>query len=155
MSPRHWRREYARFSSKQQRSIKVNNYTKQISEKFSMFSPMWDKNFDVSSEVPLESLSFALYVNRQRKISRYQAIKSKWTCCFKTEIHNYSFDARKKIRNENIQRKFCQENLYMSFAVHGNVKLKLPNGMGRPGKRMCFYSKHKTSNQIPMVKLNQ
>jgi hypothetical protein len=64
---------------------------------------------------------------RQRTISRYQAIKSKWTCCFKTEIHHYSFDARKKIRNENIQRKFCQENLYMSFAVHGNVKLKLPN----------------------------
>ena len=34
---------------------------------------------------------------RQRKILRYQAVKSKLTWCFKTEIHNYSFDARKKI----------------------------------------------------------
>jgi hypothetical protein len=63
---------------------------------------------------------------RQRKILRYQAIKSKWTCCFKTEIHNYSFDARKKIWNENVQRKFCQEISYLLFAVPGNVKLKLP-----------------------------
>ena len=61
---------------------------------------------------------------RQRKILRYQAIKSKWTCCFKIEIHNYSFDARKKIWKENVQRKFCQEISYQSFAVPGNVKLK-------------------------------
>jgi hypothetical protein len=63
---------------------------------------------------------------RQRKILRYQVIKSKWTCCFKTEIHNYSFDARNKIWNENVQRKFCQENSNLPFAVTGNVKLKLP-----------------------------
>jgi hypothetical protein len=64
---------------------------------------------------------------RQRKILRYQAIKSKFrSCCFKTEIHNYSFDARKKIWNENVQRKFCQESSNLPFAVPGNVKLKLP-----------------------------
>ena len=63
---------------------------------------------------------------RQRKILRYQAIKSKWTCCFKTEIHNYSFDARKKIWNENVQRQFCQESSNLPFAVPRNVKLKLP-----------------------------
>jgi hypothetical protein len=64
---------------------------------------------------------------RQRKKLRYQAIKSKWTCWFKTDIHNYSFDARKKIWNENVQRKFCQESSNLPFAVPGNVKLKLPN----------------------------
>jgi hypothetical protein len=78
----------------------------------------------------LESLSFALYVKRQmprqRKILRYQAIKSKWTCCFKTEIQNHSFNARKKIWNENVQRKFCQECSNLPFAVPGNVKLNLP-----------------------------
>jgi hypothetical protein len=64
---------------------------------------------------------------RQRKILRYQALTSKWTCCFKTEIHNYSFDAKKKIWNDNIQRTFCQESLNLPFAVPGNVKLKLHN----------------------------
>jgi hypothetical protein len=80
-----------------------------------------------------ESLSFALYVIRQTanarqsgKMLRYQAIKRKWTCCFKTEIHNYCFDAKKKIWNENVQRKFCQESSNLPFAVPGNVKLKLP-----------------------------
>jgi hypothetical protein len=63
---------------------------------------------------------------RQRKILRYQAMKSKWTSSFKTEIHNYSFDTRKKIWNENVQRKFCQESSNLPFAVPGNVKLKLP-----------------------------
>ena len=67
----------------------------------------------------LESLSFALYGQtanaRQRKILRYQAIKSKLACCFKTEIHNHSFDTRKKIWNENIQQKFCQENSNLPF----------------------------------------
>jgi hypothetical protein len=45
---------------------------------------------------------------RQGKILRYQAIKSTQTCCFKTEIHNYSFDARKyetKTFNENFAKK--------------------------------------------------
>jgi hypothetical protein len=65
-------------------------------------------------------------VNARQKNLQYQAIKSKWTCCFKTEINNYSFDARKKIWNENVQRKFCQENSNLPFAVPGNVKLKLP-----------------------------
>jgi hypothetical protein len=66
---------------------------------------------------------------RQRNIIWYQAIKSKWTCCFKTAMHNYFFDTRKKIWNENVQRKFCQEssNLPFAVAVPGNVKLKLPN----------------------------
>jgi hypothetical protein len=64
---------------------------------------------------------------RQRKKLRYQAIKSKWTCCFKTEIHNYSFDTRKKKWNENVQRKFCPESSNLPFAVPGNVKLKLHN----------------------------
>jgi hypothetical protein len=63
---------------------------------------------------------------RQRKMLRYQAIKSKWTCCFKTEINNYSFDARKRIWNANVQQKFCQESSNLAFAVPGNVKLKLP-----------------------------
>ena len=63
---------------------------------------------------------------RQGKMLRYQAIKGTWTCCFKTEIHNYSFDARKTIWNENVQRKICQGSSYLSFAVLGNVKLKLP-----------------------------
>jgi hypothetical protein len=63
----------------------------------------------------LESLSFAfirqMADGRQRNVLRYQAIKSKWTCCFKTAMHDYSFDTRKKIWNENVQRKFCHENL--------------------------------------------
>jgi hypothetical protein len=42
-------------------------------------------------------------------------------------MHDYSFDARKKIWNENVQRKFCQESSNLPFAVPGNVKLKLPN----------------------------
>jgi hypothetical protein len=63
---------------------------------------------------------------RQRKILRYQAIKSKLACCFKTEIYNYSFDTRKKMWNENVQQKFWQENSNLPFAVPGNVKLKLP-----------------------------
>jgi hypothetical protein len=62
---------------------------------------------------------------RQRKILWYQAIKSKLACCFKTEIHNYSFDTRKKIWNENVQQKFCQENLNLPFAIPGNVKLPI------------------------------
>jgi hypothetical protein len=41
-------------------------------------------------------------------------------------MHDYSFDARKKIWNENVQRKYCQESSNMPFAVPGNVKLKLP-----------------------------
>jgi hypothetical protein len=69
---------------------------------------------------------------------RYQAIKSKWTCCLKTEIHNYSFDARKKIWNENVQRKFCQESSNLPFAVPGNVKLKLPNGAALPKAIKCY-----------------
>jgi hypothetical protein len=47
---------------------------------------------------------------KQRKFLRYQTRTSKWTCCFKIEIHNYSFDARKKIWNENVERKLCQES---------------------------------------------
>ena len=62
--------------------------------------------------------------DRQRKILRYQAIKNKWTCCFK--MHDYYFDTRKKIWNENVQRKFCQESSNLPFAVPGNAKLKLP-----------------------------
>jgi hypothetical protein len=51
---------------------------------------------------------------RQRKILRCQAIKSKLTCCFKTEIHNYSFDRRKKkfetqMFNENFAMKCSNE----------------------------------------------
>jgi hypothetical protein len=68
----------------------------------------------------IESLSFASVIRQtanamQRNILRYQAIKSKWTCCFKTEIHNYSFDATKRIWNENVQRKFCQESSNLPF----------------------------------------
>jgi hypothetical protein len=40
-------------------------------------------------------------------------------------MHDYSFDTRKKIWNENVQRKFCQESSNQPFAVPGNVKLKL------------------------------
>jgi hypothetical protein len=89
----------------------------------------FDFKFPVGGSVPavlLESLSFASNSKRQGKNIFYQAIKSKWTCCFKTEIHNYSFDARKKIWNENVQRQFCQESSDLPFAVPGNVKLKLP-----------------------------
>jgi hypothetical protein len=46
---------------------------------------------------------------RQRKILRYQAIKSKLICYFKTEIHNYSFDARKKIWNETFNKNFAKK----------------------------------------------
>jgi hypothetical protein len=38
-------------------------------------------------------------------------------------MHDYSFDARKKVWNENVQRKFCEESSNMPFAVPGNVKL--------------------------------
>jgi hypothetical protein len=63
---------------------------------------------------------------RQSKIlRRYQAIKSKCTCCFKTAMHYCSFDTRKKIWNENVQHKFCQEISNLPFAVPGNVKLNL------------------------------
>jgi hypothetical protein len=41
-------------------------------------------------------------------------------------MHNYSFGTRKKIWNENVQRKFCQESSNLPFAIPGNVKLKLP-----------------------------
>jgi hypothetical protein len=36
---------------------------------------------------------------RQRNNLRYQAIKNEWTCCFRTAMHDYSFDTRKKIWN--------------------------------------------------------
>jgi hypothetical protein len=42
---------------------------------------------------------FKLRVIRQN-ILRYQAIKSKLTCCFKTEIHNYSFNTRKNMKRK-------------------------------------------------------
>ena len=47
---------------------------------------------------------------RQRKILRYQAVKSKWTCCFKTAMHDYilSTQERKyetKTFNENFAKK--------------------------------------------------
>ena len=65
---------------------------------------------------------------------RYQAIKSINELAvlkLKYISHNYSFDARKKIRNKNVQRNFCgQENLCLPFAVRGNVKLKLPRVTG-------------------------
>jgi hypothetical protein len=76
---------------------------------------------------------------RQRKILRYQAIKSKWTCRFKTEIHNYSFDAREKIWNEDVQPKFCQESSNLPFAVPGNVKLKLPTIFINTASRKKWY----------------
>jgi hypothetical protein len=69
---------------------------------------------------------------------RYQAIKSINELAvlkLKYISHNYSFDARKKIRNENVQRNFCQENLCLPFAVRGNVKLKLPSVTGLLKKR--------------------
>jgi hypothetical protein len=98
---------------------------------FSCFLYFIKNNWSELTRYVIESLSFALYRctsnGRQRKILRYQAIKSKLTCCFKTEIRNYSFDTRKKIWNVNIQRKFCQENSNLPFAVPGNEKLKLPN----------------------------
>jgi hypothetical protein len=77
---------------------------------------------------------------RQRKILRYQAIKSKWTCRFKTEIHHYSFDARKKICNENVQPKYCQESSNLPFAVPGNVKLKLPNNSNCRVFKQSYFS---------------
>jgi hypothetical protein len=42
-------------------------------------------------------------------------------------MHDYSFDTRKKIWKENVQRKFCEESSNLPFAVPGNAKLKLPN----------------------------
>jgi hypothetical protein len=41
-------------------------------------------------------------------------------------MHDHSFDTRKKIWNENVQRKFYQESSNLPFAVPGNAKLKLP-----------------------------
>ena len=55
---------------------------------------------------------------RQRKILWYQAIKSKWTCCFKTAMHDCSFDTRKKIWNENVQRKFYQESSNLPWSLN-------------------------------------
>ena len=49
-------------------------------------------------------------------------------------MHVCSFDTRKKIRNENFQRKFYQESSNLPFAVPGNVKLKLPIRSARRGK---------------------
>ena len=51
----------------------------------------------------------------KEKFYGIRPIKSKWTCCFKTAIHAYSFDTRKKIRNENVPRKFCQESSNLPF----------------------------------------
>jgi hypothetical protein len=47
---------------------------------------------------------------RQRNILRYQTIKSKWTCCFKTEIHIIILSTQKrkyetKPYNENFAKK--------------------------------------------------
>ena len=53
----------------------------------------------LSRGLKIERLSFAFIGQtanaRQRKTLRYQAIKSRWT--FKTVMHNYSFDTRRKI----------------------------------------------------------
>jgi hypothetical protein len=46
---------------------------------------------------------------RQRKKLRYQAIKSKWTCCFKTAMHDYSFDTRKKIWKKTFNENFAKK----------------------------------------------
>jgi hypothetical protein len=61
--------------------------------------------------------------------------------CFKTAMRNYFFDTttRKKIWNENVQRKFCQESSNLPFAVPGNVKLKLP---------IHVYGKRETANEV-------
>ena len=101
---------------------------------YTMRRPFWHTLY-LDSSLIISNREFKLRIirqtsnGRQRKILRYPAIKSKLTCCFKTEIHNYSFDTRKKIWNENVQRIFCQENTNLPFAVPGNVKLKFPNNM--------------------------
>jgi hypothetical protein len=101
--------------------LRLNNYVLIYSLDYFLFTTI----------VTLESISKLRVIRqtanaRQRKMLWYQAIKSKWNCCFKTEIRNYSFDARKKIWNENVRRQFCEEGSNLSFAVPGNVKLKLP-----------------------------
>jgi hypothetical protein len=50
--------------------------------------------------ISLESLTSRYTSNGKRQAKkkfRYHAIKSKLICCFKTAMHDYSFDARKKV----------------------------------------------------------
>jgi hypothetical protein len=63
---------------------------------------------------------------RQKNILRFKAIKSKWACCFKTRMLNYSCVICKKIWHAEIEQKLCQENSALPFAIPANVKLKLP-----------------------------
>jgi hypothetical protein len=123
-SPRRCRSEYSPIIFEPE--AEVNNCFSIFTQVFCVF---WDWiyfNFFINREFKLRVIRQTANA-RQRKFLLYQAIKSKWTSSFKTEIHNYSFDARKKIWNENVQRKFCQENSNLPFAVPGNVKPKLPN----------------------------
>jgi hypothetical protein len=84
--------------------LRLNNYVLIYSPDYFLFTTI----------VTLESILKLRVIRqtanaRQRKMLWYQAIKSKWTCCFKIEIRNYSFDTRKKIWNENekmLPRKF-------------------------------------------------
>ena len=46
---------------------------------------------------------------RQRKILRYQAIKSKKTRCSKTEIHNFSFDQERKYETKTFDENFAKK----------------------------------------------
>ena len=57
---------------------------------------------------------------------------SKLACCFKTEMHNYSFDTRKKIcmkrrRSTKILPRLARKFKPAVRRSRGNVKLKLPN----------------------------
>ena len=72
---------------------------------------------------------------RQRKVLRHQAINSKWTCCFKTAMHDYSFDARKKIWNENVQRKFCPRKFELAVCRSRCHRRFAPQEIRPPLKR--------------------
>jgi hypothetical protein len=61
----------------------------------------------------LESLSFALYVKQQTP--------GKETFCAVFKLKYIIILSTQERKNENVQRKFCQESLNLPFAVPGNV----------------------------------
>ena len=70
---------------------------------------------------------------------RYQAIKSKWTCCFKTAMHDYSFETRKKIWNENVQRKFYQLE---TWSLNSLILDAEPNVSKFVVSHFCFHERN-------------
>ena len=74
----------------------------------------------VIENVDLFPILLPTYVKRQRQSKKklcLKAVKSKWIWRFKTFTSSQSFDMKKKIWNEEVNQKFCQERSALPFAV--------------------------------------